>query len=263
MIARVRRVLIGPKQFRSPVEGTIEKILPDGTLVVRESPERAQVLTSVQVARELGVHPSRLTPYLRVAAGDELERGQWLAAVAGTSPLTVSKSPVRGRVNRIDSQFGIVMIEPLLEEEEILAWLPGTVEEVTERGCVVAGEGTEIDGVWGWGGEASGLLRAGSFEAGAVVVCGTVDRALLDDASQVGVAGLIAAGAHLRDVLDSEPAFPIVVTEGFGERRMPQELSDLLTDHAGALALVDGTTQLRVGVRRPRIVLPVPKKAFP
>jgi uncharacterized protein (TIGR01319 family) len=256
MIARVPRRVLGPKQFRAPVEGTIEKILPDGTLVVRESPERAQVLTSVQVARELGVHPSRLKPYLRVDAGEELERGQWLAAVTGTAPLVVSKSPVRGRVNRIDRQFGIVMIEPVLEEEEVLAWLPGKVEDVTERGCVVAAEVTEIDGVWGWGGEASGFLSVGALAAGGVVVCGTVDRALIEEASRAGVAGLIGAGAHLRDVLDGEPAFSVVVTEGFGERVMPAELADLLAARAGALVLIDGTTQLRVGVRRPRIVMP-------
>ena len=48
----------------------------------------------------------------------------------------------------------------------------------------------------------------------------------------------------------------IVVTEGFGEQEMDPELYRLLSTHAGKLALVDGQTHLRVGVRRPTVILP-------
>ncbi len=242
--------------YRSPVEGRVEKILPDGTVVVRERPELARVLTTVQVAEDLGVRPERVKPYLKVAPGDDLERGQWLAAIMHGTAYRVSKSPVRGRVNRIDERFGMVMIEPLLEEEEVLAWLPGTVREVTNRGCLVEAEAARADGVWGWGGEAFGPLCNDVFDRGAVIVCDHVDRAVLDKGAEAGIAGIVTAGAELRDILDAQPKFTIVVMEGFGSQMYRLDLARVLLDQEGHVALLDGTTQLRVGVRRPRIVVP-------
>ncbi|MCK5596910.1 MAG: glutamate mutase L, partial [Candidatus Eisenbacteria sp.] len=119
VIAKQRKRLGRPSVYRSPVKGRIEKILPDGTVVVRENPEDAQVLTTVRVAKDLGVHADRLKPYLKVAVGDKLERGQWLAAITTGGSFRTSKSPVRGKVSRIDKHFGMVMIEPLLEELEV------------------------------------------------------------------------------------------------------------------------------------------------
>lgn len=256
VIAKQRKRFVNPQVYRSPVEGRIEKILPDGTVVVRESPEEAQVLTTVQVAKDLGVHADRLKPYLRVAVGDELERGQWLAAITAGGAFKTSKSPVRGKVSRIDKHFGMVMIEPLLEELEVPAWLPGTVESVTGRGCTIVNEGIDIYGVWGSGGEAHGSLTMGGIEPGCVAA---LERADADDIArcrEVGVAGLIAGGVDLEDVLEPQMGFTLVVTGAFGASSIPGELLDVLSAHEGRLALVDGTTQLRVGVRRPRIILP-------
>ena len=68
--------------------------------------------------------------------------------------------------------------------------------------------------------------------------------------------GLIAGGVDLVDVLDPQLGFTLVVTGAFGASSIAEELLDVLSAHEGRLALVDGTTQLRVGVRRPRIILP-------
>jgi hypothetical protein len=246
----------GSSSYRSPVCGRIEKVLSDGTVVVREAPEAAQVLTTVQVAKELGVYPEKLEPYLRVAVGDEIERDQWLAAVLHGGSFKTVKSPVRGRVSRIDKHFGMVMIEPLLEELEIEAWMPGTVESVTERGCVIVGEGIDAHGIWGNGGEARGTLAVGRIEPGCVSMLERADADAIANCREVGVAGLIAGGVDLQDVLDPDLGFTLVVTEAFGASSISEELRGALSAHEGDLALVDGTTQLRVGVRRPRIILP-------
>jgi len=246
----------GPSGYRSPVSGRIEKVLPDGTVVVREAPESAQVLTTVQVAKELGVYPEKLKPHLKVAVGDEVEREQWLAAILHGGSFKTVKSPVRGKVSRIDEHFGMVMVEPLLEELEVEAWLPGMVESVTERGCTVVGEGTDAYGVWGSGGEAHGPLSLGCVEPGCVAVLERADADAIAKCRQLGAAGLIAGCVDLRDVLDPNLGFTLVVTEAFGASSIPEELAAALSAHEGELALVDGTTQLRVGVRRPRIILP-------
>jgi hypothetical protein len=60
----------------------------------------------------------------------------------------------------------------------------------------------------------------------------------------------------LEDVLEPQLGFTLVMTGAFGASSIAKELHTVLSAHEGGLALVDGTTQLRVGVRRPRIILP-------
>jgi hypothetical protein len=255
VIARRRRFMVD-KTYTSPVAGRVEKILPDGTLVVRERPEEAREYTAVEVAKELDVAPDELAPYLCVTPGQEVERGQWLAAELRPTLLRKVESPVRGKVSRIDKHFGIVLIEPLLEELEIKAWLPGVVQDVSDRGCTVACNGMVITGIWGSGGETAGPLTFSSVEAGKVAVRDFADAATITQTKERGAAGLICAGVNLQDVIEPHPPFTIVVLEGFGEQRLPDNLRDVLAEHEGRLTLLDGTTQLRVGVRRPQIILP-------
>jgi hypothetical protein len=244
------------KTYRSPVAGRVEKLLPGGTLFVRERPEDAREFTAVEVAKGLGVEPDKLAPYLKVRPGDEVDRGQWLAAILHAGDFKSVASPVRGKVNRIDKHFGIVLIEPLLEELEVRAWLPGVVESVSDRGCTVVGNGTMISGIWGSGGETAGNLTLSTIARGSIVVRDFADAATLVEARNQGATGLICAGVNLQDVLDPHPPVTIVVLEGFGQQRLSNELREVLAGHEGKLALLDGTTQLRVGVRRPRVILP-------
>jgi uncharacterized protein (TIGR01319 family) len=262
VVAKRERRLLTPKTYHSPVEGQVERILPDGTMVVREKPEHAREYTTVNVAHELGLDGDRIKPYLRVEVGQPLEKEQWIAAKLDANDFQVVKSPVRGKVNRIIMKYGMVVIEPLLEELEVRAWMPGVVAEVNERGCTVVNQGVRIDGVWGRGGEAYGPLR--NVEGGArnvelrkgdVVVMDYADEVALQHLRTTGVAGLIAGGVNLHDVLDPNPPFTIVVLEGFGERKIAPEMRELLTGAQGRLALADGTTQMRVGVKRPMVIL--------
>jgi uncharacterized protein (TIGR01319 family) len=256
VIARKPQRAIAFDVVRSNVRATIERILPNGTVVARELPEMAREYVTVRAAEEIGKPGWQLRPYLRVEKGSEVERGQWLAAEVSTHGVRYSASPVRGRVNRINYDFGFVVIEPLLEELDVLAWLPGRVERTSDRGCVVRGEGTRILGIWGLGGETTGPLTAGEVEKGAVVVRPFAGAKDLADLEAGGAAGLVTGGLNLEDMIGAEPGFTIVMTEGFGTRRISPEIETRLRDHEGRLALLDGTTQLRVGVRRPMIILP-------
>jgi uncharacterized protein (TIGR01319 family) len=255
-------IALGPKhygfhkRYRSPVDGRVEKILPSGTLVVREKPERARVYTSVEAAKILRIEPARLKPYLRVEVGQEVERGQWLAAIMDGATFKKVESPVRGKVNRIDPHFGIILIEPLLEEVEVRAWLPGKVIEVTEKGCVIANEATMIEGTWGRGGEAAGKISIEEPQPGSIVVTQHATSDLIENIHQTGAGGLVAGGLEMEDFLDPQPGFTVVMTGRFGDEEMDPEIFALLQSWEGKQALLDGTTQLRVGVVRPRIILP-------
>jgi len=66
----------------------------------------------------------------------------------------------------------------------------------------------------------------------------------------------VSGSVDFLDILDRPPAFPIVLTEGFVRREIRPDLLDVLRLHDGRMAVMDGTTQLRVGVRRPRLILP-------
>jgi hypothetical protein len=257
LIAKRPRKGFSFKTVRSNVRARIERILPNGTLVARELPELAREYTTVKVAEDLGKPAWQMKPFLRVEPGEAVERGQWLAADVGPKGIKYSASPVRGKVHRIDHGFGMVVIEPLLEELEVRGWLPGKVAEVSDRGCVVAGRGTIVRGIWGLGGETGGTVTLGEPGPGNVVVTHFADAGLLEQLEDSGVVGLVTGGLDLKDMLGAELPFTIVVIEGFGSREMRPEVRRLLEAHEGKLGLLDGTTQLRVGVKRPRVILPI------
>jgi hypothetical protein len=91
-----------------------------------------------------------------------------------------------------------------------------------------------------------------------VVLFDRADAEIVAKCREIGAAGLIAGGVDLQDVLDPNLGFTLVMTEAFGASTMSEELLGALSAHEGELTLVDGTTQLRVGVRRPRMILPLP-----
>ncbi|MBD3236889.1 MAG: hypothetical protein GF330_09305 [Candidatus Eisenbacteria bacterium] len=258
-LARRKVNIFDTKEYRSPVDGTIERILPTGTVIVRERPEDAARMTAVRVAKDLRVRGDQIRPYLRVEVGQPIERRQWLAAkgLGSGGPMLTSASPVRGKIKDINLSYGIVTIEPLLEQLEVRAWMPGRVTEVTDRGCCVENEGVELRGSWGRGGEVHGRLDFEGAGADAIPVVDVAQRADLTAAADRGAKGLLAGSAHLEDIRETPGTFTVVLTEGFGERPMNPRARAALEAHAGRLALLDGTTELRVGVRRPRIILPV------
>lgn len=100
------------------------------------------------------------------------------------------------------------------------------------------------------------ILESSNPLPGAVVVADFADAKMLARLKKERVAGLITGGVNLQDVLDPCPGFTVVVLQGFGEQKIAPDVLELLKAHEGKLALLDGTTQLRVGVKRPQVILP-------
>jgi hypothetical protein len=110
--------------------------------------------------------------------------------------------------------------------------------------------------MWGNGGQVAGELMFDEIEPERVVVKDTVTRSDLVSLQSANAAGLITGGLSLEDIDELCVGFPIVVTEGFGAMRLEPELEDLLASSNGKLACIDADTQLRAGVKRPRVIIP-------
>jgi transcription antitermination factor NusG len=57
-----------------------------------------------------------------------------------------------------------------------------------------------------------------------------------------------------------ELGITLVVTEGFGQIDMAEKTFNLLKRFEGILALANGATQIRAGVIRPEVIIPLEKK---
>ena len=100
---------------------------------------------------------------------------------------------------------------------------------------------------------------------GARVTGDAVRRAI-----ELGISAVVSGGiddADLRDVLGydlgvaitgtEQIGLTLIITEGFGEIAMADRTFELLKARDGDDASVNGATQIRAGVQRPEIVIPV------
>ena len=85
--------------------------------------------------------------------GQEVEAGQALTGDPMPQLSRRTYSPIRGRIAEINLKEGLIRIEPLQQELEIRAWIPGEIAEVSDRGAMVVTRGTIVTGAWGCGGE--------------------------------------------------------------------------------------------------------------
>ena len=255
------QVLVGPGEMVGPAD-----------VVARcQIPGEIRVL---DVCRTLGIPRRRVARYLRKSPGDTVQVNDLLAAPRG--PLgrfrKACRSPVEGHV--VEVRDGLILIESAATTLELRAHIRGEVANVMpNRGVVITVSGALIQGMWGSGGEAEGVLkmlvdtpekplRARAIDVschGTIVAGGKIlDEAVLDQAIEARVRGIIVGGmdAGLCQNLDSLP-FPVLLTEGFGPLSMSQPVFVLLKDNMGREALLSADTRTRRGARRPEVLIPL------
>jgi len=224
------------------------------------------------VARLLGVPISQVKRHLRVNLGDEVQQGQIIARRRGLTARSV-KSPIDGMVTA--SAGGRILIEAQPTTFTLRAYIYGTVNNVLERyGVVIETIGAVIQGVWGAGGESSGvlkcmvespdeLLRGKTIDPpchGTILVGGAgLDKAAIERAQEIQVRGIVVGGLEpeLISLVERLP-FPVVVTEGIGTVPMSTPVFHLLATNDGRDASISGRVQSRWDVVRPEIIFPLP-----
>jgi hypothetical protein len=278
------------KERRLPIAGQV--LVEKGARVRAEDvvahAELPGDVATVNVVNLLGITPGELPGFMLKQPGDAVRRDE---VIAKTRPLirwfqSVARSPTDGTVETVSQVTGQVIIRTPPRPVEVAAYVNGTVVEVwPTEGVAVETPAALVQGILGIGGEVTGVLVVvgeGPADiidpedlredmAGKIVVAGAlITREVFDRASRIGVAALVCGGFHdadLRGLLGYDLGVAItgheairptlIITEGFGEIAMARGTHELLASHAGLRASANGATQIRAGVLRPEIIIPL------
>jgi hypothetical protein len=234
----------------------------------------------VDVSRTLRVPRERAAKYLRKAEGDTVQAGEVLAAPGGLmGRLRQScRAPVDGQVTIV--RDGLVVIEAAATTFELRAHIAGQITNVMPNlGALITTAGALIQGFWGSGGEAEGVLklvvdnprkplRARAIDVschGTLVVGGRIiDEEALEKAIEAKVRGIIVGSvtSEMCPFLESLP-YPVLITEGFGTLPLSQQVFSLMQDNMGREAMISADVQTRQGIKRPELLIPMRTEDIP
>ncbi len=286
-IATQKAGLFSARQtLATPYTGVVEHIsLARGEVMIRERLSADDSLVSINVAEKLQITPLFLKTFMQVFEGQDVSYNQVLASLDGMGAGAI-RSPVRGKIERIDSRTGKVLIRRPYSPVNLYGYIGGTVIEVLGNyGAVIETPACYIDGVFGIGNETYGDLLVVANSPDEVITADMITENCTDKII-VGGAGITydamhkAVGIHVRGVIvggiknhdivnlvereisigitgQEEKDITIIATEGFGHVAMLPETFKLLQSHEGKLTSINGTTQIRAGVIRPEIIIPL------
>jgi hypothetical protein len=278
------------KTRRLPIKGEVlvqegEVVQPD-TVVARAL--LPGILQTVRVAQTLGIEPKQIHSVLKVKEGDTVEKDQIIAETKGFLGLFrgIAKSPVAGTVELISDVTGHVGVRQPPTVIDVNAYVQGRVVKILpQEGAVVETQGALIQGIFGVGGERRGTLRMlvsrpdetltaqhiPNDVAGQILVGGAaVEADAITRAAERGAVGIVAGGIRDTDLIrylgrdigvaitgSEDIPLSIILTEGFGAIQMATRTFRLLKSLEGKTASINGATQIRAGVIRPEIIVPL------
>ena len=290
---RVAAETIVRRERRLPLKGDV--CVAAGAAVGPESVIARCVLPgnvqTVNLAAKLGVDPAAVGGTLLKPVGSAVALDETIAEAKAMFGLMRNRvaSPADGTLESVSSVTGQLLVRERPIPVEVNAYVRGHVAQVLPgEGAVVESRAALVQGIFGIGGETNGRLAIAtsgpgqSLEAshlkpehrGAVVVGGDhVTHATVLRARELGVRALVVGGFDdhdLRQLLgrdlgvaitgQEELGITLVLTEGFGRIGMAARTWELLNAHAGKVASVSGATQIRAGVLRPEILIPLDER---
>lgn len=242
----------------------------------------------INMANQLGIAAADVPEAMHFKEGDSVTTGDVLAISKGIFGFfrSTSHAHVSGTIESISSVTGQVIIRGEPIPVEVDAFVDGTISEVIpHEGVIVQTEAAFLQGIFGIGGETQGPLNvavSGPDEdltpqhitpehAGAVVVGGRrIHGETVSKAQEVGVQAIIGGGIDDQDLKEilgydlgvaitgsEQIGLSLIITEGFGQIAMANRTFELLHSLQGRATSVNGATQIRAGVLRPEIVVPL------
>lgn len=264
-----------------PIDGDVlvatgDRVEPETVLARAMLPGRLSV---IDAAARLGVGARELPALLADVIDREVAAGEVIARSSSLFGLLRSelRSPVSGWLISVSAASGQIMIEGEPAPLSLNAFLAGEVTAlIPGRGAVVEGEGALVQGICGFGAEATGLLAPAAagpdrpldpgsvpLIEGSVLFAGAGTRAGDLEAVAAAGAAAVALGGIDAGELDAFMAATtasrrpvLLLTEGYGALSMSAAAWDLLCGLAGRTACVSGLTQIRAGVVRPELIVP-------
>ncbi len=284
------------KVRRLPLKGAVvvkvnQAVQPE-TVVARA--EMPGLMQNIRLAEQLGIEPVELKSAIKVKVGDSISKGDVLATTKGIFGWFKNdfRSPVSGTVEIISETTGHIGIRLPPTTVEKTAYISGTVTSIIpSEGVTIECTGAMVQGIFGVGGEQNGELlvlpAAGEplkpeklptdLKGKIIVTPESAESATLQRAAEAGAVGIVLPAlpdehlinylrAALKDpkydigvaITGHEPLpLTIVLTEGFGQIPMARRTYSLLQSLNGRRASINGATQIRAGVIRPEIIIPL------
>jgi len=273
-----------------PLKGEVivkigDKVHPDDAVARTELPGNVE---PTNVANILGVPPEDVSECMLKKIGDKVNKDEMIAKSKSFFGLFTSscRAKIDGTIENVSSITGQVLLRGAPIPVEVKAYLEGEVTDVYPReGVEVKCWGSFVQGIFGIGGETHGEIKVVSKDnkavldekditpelKGKVIIGGSlVTAAALNKAIAVGVRGIVVGGFNDKDLRDflgydlgvaitgnEDKGITLVVTEGFGQINMADHTYALLKSKEGCLACINGATQIRAGVIRPEVVIPL------
>ena len=284
------------KNRRLPIKGEITKqvgdlLKPEDVVETTDLPGNVQML---KVANVLNIGPADVPDVMLVKEGDKVEKGQMIAETEGLFGFFKSdvKSPIDGTVESISDVTGQIVMREAPIPVEVDAYMSGMVKEIIpDEGVIVEADAAFIQGIFGIGGESRGTMEIlvdnreqelttdllNESHKGKIVVGGSfVSLETYKKALSLQIAGIVVGGFNYYDLEEilgytlgvaitgsEDLVTSLIVTEGFGNIRMGSRTFDLLNKENGKFVSINGATQIRAGVIRPEIVIPLQKNEIP
>ena len=278
------------KERRLPLKGSVEskvgeRVKPNDIVAKTDLPGNVQM---INVANQLNIDASDINQCMIKTTGESIHKNDLIAETKGIFGFFKSSvlSPVDGTIETISDVTGQVVLRESPIPVEVDAYIEGKVNEViSEEGVVIKANGVFIQGIFGIGGESRGEIKTivdnreseitkdmiTVEEKGKIIIGGSfISIDAYKKAIECEVGGIVVGGFNYYDleeilgytlgvaITGSEDLHTsLIVTEGYGKIQMGQQTFDLLNSHNGKLASINGATQIRAGVIRPEIIIPL------
>ncbi|WP_162909178.1 hypothetical protein [Aggregatilinea lenta] len=217
--------------------------------------------------------PVQLASYMQVREGQHVETGQVLAQRGRGRRMKTVVSPVDGQVTRVEGAE--IVLQTIERSVEVFAGIPGQVEQAENNTVLISTTGALIQCAWGNGRLGfetfrflpedgfTGLnqidMRISEYRRVVVISPDPLTKRDLAIAEQQEVAGVVAPSmpSNLRE-LALRLTFPVILTEGFGQRRPTDAIYQLLGSSVGRQAAFNAALPDRWTGERPEILIPLP-----
>ena len=242
----------------------------------------------VNLANTMSLPPADVVGCMLKSEGDSIALDEPLAQSKGMFGMfkTIVHSRYEGTVETVSPVTGQVIIRGAPLPVQVRAYMSGRVVGVMENeGCEIEADVAYVQGIFGVGGETQGCIKVATAAhdqeltadlitedmAGCVIVGGarmTVES--IRRALEVKAAAIISGGIDDQDLKEllgydlgvaitgrESLGITVIVTEGFGEISMADRTYAMLREFEGREASVNGATQIRAGVMRPEIIVPL------